>query len=264
MSAEADEKKTRVLHRGPAAGGRRAAPAGDEGEKIVFFCPNGHRIVVAADLAGKQGKCTKCRVPVIIPQPGVSADPGLSRPGPQPTGDEVSPAAGSVGPDPSVTLPATPAPPPEAAEIVAGPLAAPPLVAGEPGELEPLEPVADEAAAAGDWNFIGGQAEQPAGGGFDAGWPAAEVGGSGGENPTAILVARLWAEREHGGIIELHLDGGSVILPEWYDANWSRGTHGLFASQAADGSVTLTAVAWETVRKVVVRQLTEVPNDMFT
>ena len=55
-----------------------------------------------------------------------------------------------------------------------------------------------------------------------------------------------------------------MILPEWYDANWSRGTHGLFASQAADGSVTLTAVAWETVQKIVVRQLTEVPNDMFT
>jgi hypothetical protein len=28
--------------------------------------------------------------------------------------------------------------------------------------------------------------------------------------------------------------------------------------------VTLTAVAWETVQKIVVRQLTEVPNDMFT
>jgi hypothetical protein len=37
----------------------------------------------------------------------------------------------------------------------------------------------------------------------------------------------------------------------------------LFASQAADGSVTLTAVAWETVQKIVVRQLAEVPDDMF-
>jgi hypothetical protein len=77
-------------------------------------------------------------------------------------------------------------------------------------------------------------------------------------------VARLWAERDHGGIVELHLAGGSVILPEFYEPNWSRGTHGLFASQAADGSVTLTAVAWETVLKIVVRQLTAVPDDMFT
>jgi hypothetical protein len=54
-----------------------------------------------------------------------------------------------------------------------------------------------------------------------------------------------------------------VILPEFYEPNWSRGSHGLFASQAADGSVTLTAVAWDTVLKVVVRQLTAVPDDMF-
>jgi hypothetical protein len=257
MSSEADEKETRVLHRGPASGGRRAAPPGDDAEKIVFFCPNGHRIVVAADLAGKQGKCTKCRVPVTIPR-------GAAPPaGPRPASDALPTVAEpvSVGPPPTPVGP--PDPPPEIAAIVVAAPASLPVAAGEPAELEPLEPVAAEAGGQENWNFIGSPAQQP-GGGFDAGWPAADAGSSGGENPTAILVARLWAERDHGGIIELHLDGGSVILPEWYDANWSRGTHGLFASPAADGSVTLTAVAWETVRKVVVRQLTEVPNDMFT
>ena len=83
-------------------------------------------------------------------------------------------------------------------------------------------------------------------------------------NPMARLLARLWAERDHGGIVELHLAGGAVILPEEFSPRWSGASHGVFASQAADGSVTLTAVAWETVQKIVVRQLTEVPNDMFT
>jgi hypothetical protein len=83
-------------------------------------------------------------------------------------------------------------------------------------------------------------------------------------NPTAQLVAKLWSEREHGGVVELHLEGGAVLLPEWYESKWSKGTHGLFASQAPDGSVTLTAVAWESVQKVVVRQLAAVPDDMFT
>lgn len=122
-----------------------------------------------------------------------------------------------------------------------------------------------------NWDFIASQAEPPRGDELRAegfateGWSAPAIdSGDEAQNPTAMLVARLWAEREHGGIIELHLAGGSVILPEWYDANWSRGTHGLFASPAADGSVTLTAVAWETVQKVVVRQLGEVPDDMFT
>jgi hypothetical protein len=83
------------------------------------------------------------------------------------------------------------------------------------------------------------------------------------ENPTAQLVARLWLERGHGGVVELHLTGGGVILPEWYEARWSRGTHGLFASQAADGTVTLTAVAWESIQKVVVRQVEGLPDGMF-
>jgi hypothetical protein len=78
-----------------------------------------------------------------------------------------------------------------------------------------------------------------------------------------MLVARLWVEREHGGIVELHLTGGSVILPEWFETNWSRGTHGVFASQAVDGSVTLTAVAWDTIQKIVVRQVQGLPDGMF-
>jgi hypothetical protein len=138
-----------------------------------------------------------------------------------------------------------------------------PATAPEPIPEAPVAaapPAGGEARGGAGWDFIAGQSEQSAVwmGGDAAGGFVAEGG-----NATAALVGRLWAERQHGGVIELHLAGGSVILPEWYDANWSRGTHGLFASQAADGSVTLTAVAWETVQKIVVRQLTEVPDDMF-
>jgi hypothetical protein len=240
----ADDEKTRVLQRRPAKEASPEVP----GEKIVFHCPNGHRIIVAASNAGKRGKCSKCGIDVTIPRPGAQQ------------------AAG-----PAAAVP--PAPPPQPAPVVRVP------------DLQfqpPPEPVVEEAAAAdpagGDddappgetWDFIAEKrAEQPAAaGGFEpAAWPSADAEGglaADGGNPTAVLVGRLWAERQHGGVIELHLAGGSVILPDWYEANWSRGTHGLFASQAADGSVTLTAVAWETVQKIVVRQLTEVPNDMFT
>jgi len=82
-------------------------------------------------------------------------------------------------------------------------------------------------------------------------------------NPTAALVARLWEERQHGGIIELHITGGSVILPEWYESRWSGGSHGLFASKAADDTVTLTAVAWDSIQKIVVRQVDGLPDGMF-
>jgi hypothetical protein len=91
-------------------------------------------------------------------------------------------------------------------------------------------------------------------------WPGGQEGGS---NPTALLMARLFREMEHGGIVEVHLTGGSVILPEWYESRWSGGTHGLFASRAADDTVTLTAVAWDSIQKIVVRQVEGLPDGMF-
>lgn len=236
----ADDEKTRVLQRRSA---KEAVPE-VPGDNVVFHCPNGHRIIVSASYAGKRGKCSKCGIDVTIPtrgrenavRPGVAVPPAPPPPGPGVPDLQFQP-------------------PPE--PVVEGASSAEPVDGG------------DGAPAGETWDFIGSpQAEQPAVAGFEpAAWPSADAEGglsADGSNPTATLVGRLWAERQHGGVIELHLAGGSVILPEWYDLNWSRGTHGLFASQGADGSVTLTAVAWETVQKIVVRQLTEVPNDMFT
>ena len=82
-------------------------------------------------------------------------------------------------------------------------------------------------------------------------------------NPTAALMARLFQEMEHGGIVEVHIAGGSVILPEFYESRWSEGSHGLFASRAADGTVTLTAVAWDAIQKIIVRQVNGLPDGMF-
>lgn len=251
----ADEEKTRILQRRPSAEKPPIAAAADQREKIVFHCPNGHRIVAPAALAGKRGKCSKCQIDVTIP-----------RPGGKPEGDAPPPVATTpetLAPEPS---PAAAEPEGGLPEITIGP-PPPPTAGGDDAVAGPPESDADSDERE-NWSFIGGDAEPAAPEAFgDGGWDTVDAGEgfpTPNDNPTAMLVARLWAERAHGGIIELHLDGGSVILPDWYDANWSRGTHGLFASQAADGSVTLTAVAWETVRKVVVRQLTEVPNDMFT
>ena len=108
----------------------------------------------------------------------------------------------------------------------------------------PGQPLSGPAAAAGP---VAGDA-----------WPVDVA-----TNPTAALVARLFQEVEHGGVVEVHVAGGSVILPEFYDARWSGGSHGLFASRAADGSVTLTAVAWDSIQKIIVRQVDGLPDGMF-
>jgi hypothetical protein len=241
------DQKTRIIPR------QSPAPASTEpqrvGDKIVFFCPNGDRVVVPAKLAGKRGLCTKCKVPVVIPSVG-----------PKPTAfplpdeavvgreDEAEPEGGPVE---------EAAAEPPAEEIVA-----------EPPQLPPLPAAAAPPTAA--WGGVGDAEASSAG--LDFGLPSGTAPAwsgpppeppDGAEHPAARLVARLWLERGHSGVVELHLSGGSVILPEWYEAAWSRGTHGLFASQAVDGSVTLTAVAWDTIEKIVVRQVQGLPDGMF-
>jgi hypothetical protein len=63
--------------------------------------------------------------------------------------------------------------------------------------------------------------------------------------------------------VEIHVSGATPIYPEWYEPRWSRGTHGLFAKQETDGTVTLTAVAWDSIQKIVVRGVQGLPDGMF-
>jgi len=83
------------------------------------------------------------------------------------------------------------------------------------------------------------------------------------EHPLAQLVTRLWSEREHGGIVELHLTGGAMLVPEWFEKRLSQQSHGLFATQAADGTVTMMIVPWDSVLRVVVRGVVGLPDGMF-
>lgn len=230
---------------GPPGGSRAAARA----DTIVFHCPNGHRISVPVKLAGKRGACSKCGTAVVIPAATVAVSPAAGRqaaPGADHAAVAEEPASGDEG---TITLKS---PVPWVAP------AAPLVSVVAPTDVPVAVPndVPSQPAPRGDDGRHSGTVP------FDA-QPGMLPLVHGGENATALLVARLWAEREHGGIVELHLLGGSVILPMWYEPRWSLGTHGLFASQAADGTVTLTAVAWESVQKVVVRQVEGLPDGMF-
>lgn len=244
------EEKTRIVPRVDAKAGGT----------ITFQCDNGHRINVPAKLAGKRGTCSKCGIAVVIPMAGSPKAAPAAEPAPEivpePAGEIIAPPAPAAEPDHGSggdAGPAVPAPDPFA-NLFNGVEASPPSV----------EPVAIDVGSGSD--------ESPTGGGsvvgdVVAGYAPEQFAGPDEtaivDNPTAQLVARLWVERGHGGVVELHLAGGGVILPEWYEARWSRGTHGLFASQAADGTVTLTAVAWESIQKIIVRQVEGLPDGMF-
>lgn len=281
-SASTDDGRTRVLStaqvdrlvtdppapqaepaaRKPAPAKPTAAPAGDPARplpepvfkdgKIVFYCSKGHKITVESALAGKRGRCSKqgCGVPVVIPVPPGADVP--AEPAPEP---EAAPSA-------SVPEPPTITPPTITASELDAPVAH--AAAGDAGAR-------DEAAEPASWDFVSGAAPDAGGSGpgleleppasAPASWE--DFDADAGDNPTARLLARLWLERDHGGVVELHLAGGSVLVPEWYEPRWSRGSHGLFASQAPDGTVTLTAVAWETIQKIIVRKVNGLPDGMF-
>lgn len=243
-------------------------PTGKSVAKIAFTCPNGHRVIAAATLAGQRGKCSKCGAAVRIPGEtagqarSAPAGRGAAKPsGPEPVFDGGKPEEHEAAGDSDEAR--------RAFEQVGAP--SDPHADSQEGLFSGLGTTGDSHSSGTDFVELSQQLShsfhetappvvEPAGPEPpDIGQPDA----SSSPNPTAALVARLFQEMEHGGIVEVHVTGGSVILPEFYEPRWSVGSHGLFASRAADGTVTLTAVAWDSIQKIVVRQVEGLPDGMF-
>jgi hypothetical protein len=244
----------------PASAPAEAAPAAPA-EKIVFRCENGHRIVVSATLAGQRGKCSKCGVAVRIPTKSKSAAvaPRVAETQSGGTGAEGAAEPPAVAAIPSAT----------AADERFGGGSSQQADHEDPqavGQSEPREDMFSGLVAASDSQVSATEFVEFSQQSLQADASRLEPplpGSEGPVNPTAALVARLFQEMEHGGIVEVHITGGSVILPEFYEQRWSGGSHGLFASRAADGTVTLTAVAWDSIQKIIVRQVEGLPDGMF-
>lgn len=243
------EEKTRIMPR---------KPPNAASDQITFSCDNGHRIVVPAKLAGKRGTCSKCGIPVVIPaREGGPVAVGTGHPA---ESQEPAVEAAAVAEEPAAAEESPPRKDEFAGLFDAVSAGQAPGSGAGAGAEYAIEESADGAApsepgSSGIGNVVANEPTE----GYQNDYESAGIA----ENPTAQLVARLWAEREHGGKFEIHVTGGGVILPQWYEPRWSRGTHGLFANQAADGTVTLTAVAWESVQKVIVRQVEGLPDGMF-
>ncbi len=225
------------------------APSGDE--LIVFLCPNGHKLNGPARLAGKTGQCPHCGARFEIPFPEevensdehdgladtVTEDPlqdylveqrGAARVDDEDMPLEVAHLFDAVRADAE-------------SSVVSRALGRSGKVAGSSGKETPVRSASGPTQSASP-----GAATNP-----------------GELHPLSSFVARLWEEREHGGIIELHLSGGAVLVPQWFEENLSRGSHGLFAAQAADGTVTMTVVPWDEVTRVIVRGVVGLPDGMF-
>lgn len=200
-------------------------PSDDGDDEIVFLCPNGHRLSGPSTLQGRPGQCPHCGSKFRIP---IYDDDEPERDARDDTVvDEEIPIGTIVeAQDPGYDD--------------SPPIGLTPLPGGGFAPSEGTLPEDNPSL-------------HPA--------PGIDLGV--GPHPVAQVFARLWHERNNGGIVELTLSDGSTLAPQWYAVDLSMQSHGVFAIEDADGTFTLTAVAWDSLSKVSVRSVSDLPRDLF-
>jgi hypothetical protein len=264
---------------------------------ITFNCPQGHRLTCPDELAGKPGKCPKCGVVVRVPPTGADSAPSAAA-GPTkiaaPTDEatveatvEATNELQSAGEEMTSTKLG-------ADEIIflcpnGHRLHGSTRLAGRPGQcphcgvkflvpgpddedeedpfLAPERPDAalDEFVIQIDTTSKGGSSKSGSSksGSSKSGKSKLPSNSSLSSSapPLATLLMQLWRHKAQGAAIEIHLGDGKLIEPD--QASFKDAHHALFSTREANGAYTLTAVAWSSIERVVVRGLEQLPKEWF-
>lgn len=206
----------------------------DSGPRIEFLCPNGHHLRGPEKLAGRAGQCPHCGVKFRIP---TIDETEIEETGPHPATDP-QPLVEEEGNKLEFSSEASP-------EIVEQEAAEEPVAATIPDEahLELRLPQPEER----------GPLLQEAAQGASVPKPEA----------VAELFARLWNMRPIGSTVKLELAGGGSITPELFAPELSRQTHGVFAVKDANGTHTISAIAWQSVVRINLGGVRELPEGWF-
>ncbi len=229
-----------------------------EASVIEFLCPNGHRIRCGAEQAGRAAKCPRCGVTFRVPEaadlapeemmgfnsgvsPAVLTDSGIS--------DKASPSS---------IVRAEREPPIEFLCPNGHRLFGAASLQGKAGKCPECGsrfriPVRADAPAPG----AAAQPDQLAAAGFA---PPAVPGPA--HAASAELLERLWNAAPSGRGVEIHLRDGTKFLPERLLKNASGPGYAVFVSREPDGTMTVTAVAWEAITRLVVAGLSELPASL--
>jgi hypothetical protein len=208
------------------SGKRRLRDAAAE-EKIEFRCPNGHKLSGPASLQGQPGQCPHCQAKFRIPR----VEEEDERPVVEPVSD-----SGRI----DFNLAGAPEAEPAEDDFLGI------------DELQEVEPGSRKSGSAVEVGFLPGESPAP-----EEAEPAEEA------HPLASLFVALWQEHEHGGVVELHLGDGVIIVPDWWAPALSIHSHGVFAIQTADGSYVMETVAWDAIQRITIRQIQELPGGVF-
>ena len=222
---------------------------------IRFLCPNGHQIHCSEDRAGKAAKCPKCGVKFQIPE---VSDIDVS-------GSSESLLAVS---DSGASLPPVGPGPVEPAEEQieflcpnGHHLQGPASLQGQPGQCPEcganfrVPTYEEEEQAKGTTQQINVT------GVTDDDNPGITLDVAG--RPPVDLFLKLWAEKSHDAVIELHFSDGQTIVPDHFAEKLSQGSHGVFGTQESDGTLTLVAVAWESITRMIARGVKRLPDEMW-
>ncbi len=191
---------------------------------IEFLCPNGHQLKVPPTQQGKSGKCPKCGATFRIP-------------------------GGSVSPDDSLTA--------DLSSLSSTGLSS--LFDSEtPGGAKDKSSPSNAASKSsiGSLTTLGKRRKDPM---HETSEEDEEE-----KNPPADALAaafpKLWMEKVAGATLEIELSNGDIIEPEDFLAKPSRFTHAFFVVRCKDG-VILQVVKWDSVFRVRLRGLKEIPQD---
>ena len=270
-TAGADSTVSRPEFSDPAISDKKlptAAATAQPRSQIEFLCPQGHRLHGPASLQGKPGQCPDCgsrfRIPnyeEVSTEEEAASQISLGRVDARQGSDIGSPAvtaAPAAGPQES------PPPSSKGSILPADPTASPAATAVSPAAtaVSPAATAVSPAASAAP------PAKSP--------MPPAE-GLPPEENamPTTIstrpmaghdmhaLFVRLWEMRPKDAAIKLYLRDGETVVPHDFLKKLSeQSRQALFTSKESDGTITLTAVAWDAVVRVSVRGLKELPKGL--
>jgi len=224
---------------------------------IEFLCPNGHKIHCPAEQGGRPAKCPRCGVKFLIPDRSevdlAAVDSGISRP-------EFSDSA--IPPPPPVVQSGG-AEKGQTIEFLCPNghrLHGPAELQGRPGEC----PDCGAKFRIPSYSDVLGDEDpkrprprpstQPVQAKQMSQVPSGES--------LAKVLARLWEKRAKGAKVELHLANGEILVPDRYAEKLSGRSHGVFSVEETDGTHTLTMVAWDSVARLVVRGLKDLPGEM--
>ena len=269
---------------------------------IKFLCPNGHPLSAPENLAGKPGKCPKCNTAFVVPKPEAAAPepaPAATPAGghaPElaaPAAGTAAPAGAAAGPAPEVPAMGSGTALPAGEVFVflcpnGHKLNGPPSMKGKPGQCPHcgarFRIPTDEDIEQAEEEVPTGDAEEED---IPQGQPDDDVnfnrlfGGDVGEEvieatvedavappppgPTGLgyIVGRLWERRTEQTELEIFLGEGEIVAPDYYSEVLSSSDYGVFAIQEGDGSFAVTVIPWNTVRRVGMRRIGDLPESLF-